>query len=279
MNNNIYPCLWSDGKAKESAEFYCSVFKNSGILVENPLVVKYELAGLKVMGLNGGPQFKINPSISLFALCETIEDTDEAWNKLLEGGKVLMPIDKYPWSERYGWLQDKYGMTWQISVVYKAGDPLKITPSMLFTANQFGRAAEAIQLYSSIFKNSATSVFYPYPEGDTNAGKTMYAEFKIDGYDLIAMDGPGEHAYTFNEAVSLVVDCNSQEEIDHYWNALTADGGQESMCGWLKDKFAVSWQIVPAVLGKLMSDPAKAPKVMQVVLQSRKFDIASLMNV
>ncbi len=276
MSKQFYPCLWFDGKAGEAAAFYCSVFKNSKILQDTPMVVTFEIFGKKIMGLNGGPKFKINPSISLFVLLESVEETNAAWNKLVDGGSVLMPIDKYFWSERYGWVQDKYGMTWQVSVVNKAGDLPKITPSMLFTGTQFGKAEEAMKLYCSVFKNSSIPVLLHYPEGDANAGKVMYSEFRLNGYDLIAMDGPGEHAYTFNEGVSLVVECDAQQEIDDYWNTLTANGGAESMCGWLKDPYGVSWQIVPSVLGQLMSDPARAPRVVQAFMQMKKFDIAKL---
>jgi predicted 3-demethylubiquinone-9 3-methyltransferase (glyoxalase superfamily) len=278
MSKEIYPCLWFDGKAKEAAEFYCSVFKDSKITVDTPMVVNYTIFGKKFMGLNGGPIFKINPSISLFVLLETIDETNDAWDKLLDGGKALMPLDKYFWSERYGWVQDKYGMTWQVSVVNKAGDPPAITPSMLFTGNKFGRAEEAINLYTSLFPNSSTPNIHKYPEGDGNAGKVMFAEFKLNGHDMIAMDGPGEHTYTFNEGLSFVVGCDTQEEIDHYWNKLTADGGNESMCGWLKDKFGVSWQIVPSMIGKLMTDPEKGPRAMQALMKMKKLVIEDLVN-
>ena len=106
----------------------------------------------------------------------------------------------------------------------------------------------------------------------------MYSEFKLNQYEMIAMDGPGVHDYTFNEAVSLVLNCETQKEIDYYWNQLTADGGQESMCGWLKDKFGVSWQVIPAMIGKLMSDPEKGQRVMQEILQMKKLDIEKLVN-
>lgn len=140
MNNQIFPCMWFDGNAKTAADFYCSVFKNSKIMDENPMVVIFELNGNKVMGLNGGPQFK------------------------------------------------------------------------------------------------------------------------------------------FNEALSFVVNCDTQDEIDYYWGKLTADGGQESMCGWLKDKFGFSWQIVPSMIGQLMSDPAKGQRVMQAVMGMKKLDIDKLRN-
>ncbi|MGH2552341.1 MAG: VOC family protein [Chitinophagaceae bacterium] len=279
MSKPIFPCIWFDGNAKEAAVFYSSHIRNSAITFESPMVVLFELNGKKFMGLNGGPKFTINPSISLFILCESINETNELWNKLMEGGKAMMPLDKYPWSERYGWVKDKFGLTWQVSVVYKEGDQQQITPSLLFTDKQFGRAEEAINFYTSVFKDSGVDPLIHYPEGDANAGKVMYSEFRINQYPLIAMDGPGEHAYTFNEAISLVVNCDSQQEIDYYWEKLTAGGGQESMCGWLKDKFGVSWQIVPSTIGELMSDPERAARVMPEILKMKKLDMEKLMRV
>jgi len=140
MDNQIYPCLWYDGNAKEAAEFYCRVFKNSRIINDTPMVVTFELNGNRVMGLNGGAHFK------------------------------------------------------------------------------------------------------------------------------------------FNEAVSFVVNCQDQDEIDHYWSSLTAEGGQESMCGWLKDKFGFSWQIVPSILPKLMSDPEKAQRVMKELMGMKKLEIGKLVT-
>ena len=278
MTNQIHPCLWFDGKAREAAELYCSVIKNSKITTDTGLVVIFDLNGEKIMGLNGGPMYKINPSISLFISCETLDETNEIWNKLIaDGGKALMPIDKYPWSERYGWLQDKYGMTWQITVAVNDEKGLKITPSMLFTGKVFGKAEEAVKFYSSVFKNSTTEVMILYPEEDANAGKVMFSEFNLDKYPIIAMDGPGEHDYTFNEGVSFVVSCETQDELDLYWNKLT-EGGEESMCGWLKDKFGVSWQIVPSMIGELMADQEKGKRVMQEVLKMKKLDIETLLK-
>jgi predicted 3-demethylubiquinone-9 3-methyltransferase (glyoxalase superfamily) len=277
MKNNIHPCLWFDGQAKAAADLYCSLFINSKITADTPMVVTFELNRMKFMGLNGGPIFKINPSISLFVTCESINETDMIWNKLMEGGKALMAINKYPWSERYGWLQDKFGLTWQISVSNSAGAELKITPSMLFTGNQFGKAEEAIKLYSTVFADSSTEMLIHYPTGDNNAGKVMYSEFKLNHYGIIAMDGPGVHDYSFNEAVSFVVDCETQEEIDSYWKKLT-EGGKESRCGWLKDKFGVSWQIVPTIMAELMSEPKRAERVTKSFMKMGKLDIETLKN-
>jgi predicted 3-demethylubiquinone-9 3-methyltransferase (glyoxalase superfamily) len=283
MNNSIHPCLWFDGQAKEAATFYCSIFSagpggpNSKITTDTPMVVNFELMGKKFMGLNGGPMFTINPSISIFVYCKTAEQTDEIYNRLAEGGEPLMAIGKYDWSERYGWIKDKYGLTWQVMLSAEE----RILPCLLFTGEKFGKAEEAINFYTSVFSagsggdNSAVDAMHHYPNETPFAGKVLFSEFKLNQYSLTAMDGPGEHAYTFNEAVSFVVDCETQEEIDYYWNKLT-DGGEESMCGWLKDKFGVSWQIVPTILGQLMSDAEKAPRVMQAFMQMKKFDIEKL---
>lgn len=271
MNNTIHPCIWFDGNAKEAATFYCSIFSNSKITADTPMVVNFELCGNKFMGLNGGPMFKINPSISFFVHCKTVEQTNEIYNALAAGGEPLMAIDKYDWRERYGWIKDKFGMSWQVML----GTDEKICPALLFTGEKFGMAEEAIKFYTSVFNNSSIDDLQLYPAETPFAGKVLFSSLKINGYNMIAMDGPGEHAFTFNEALSLVVTCNTQDDIDYYWNKLT-EGGEESRCGWLKDKFGLSWQIVPAILGALMRDKEKAPRVMQAFMQMTKFDIEKL---
>ena len=225
------------------------------------------------MGLNGGPMFKINPSISIFVNCKTVEQTTEIYNRLAEDGAPLMALGKYDWSKCYGWTKDKFGLTWQIM----QGAEEKICPSLLFTGEKFGKAEAAIKFYTSVFDNSNIDVLQLYPNETPFAGKVLFSESKVNQFNLIAMDGPGEHAFVFNEAVSFVVECQNQEEIDYYWNKLS-EGGQESQCGWLKDQFGISWQIVPAILGKLMSDPEKASRVVQAFMQMKKFDIEKLIQ-
>lgn len=275
MATPIYPCIWYDNLGKEAAELYCSLIPNSKIISESPVVVTFELNGTKVMALNGGPMFKINPSISLFVNCDSKSEADRLWNVLVKDGSIFIPIDTYPWSERYGWLQDRFGMTWQISSLGTNDGKFRVIPSMLFVGDKFGQAAEAIDFYSGIFEQASTLTLIKYPEGDSNAGKTMYSEFSLNGAEVIAMDGPGDHEYTFNEGVSLVIDCDDQAEIDHYWEKLT-EGGEESMCGWLKDKFGVSWQVVPKILKELMNDSEKAEKVFESFRNMRKLEIDKL---
>ncbi len=155
MKNQMYPCFWFDGEAKEAAEFYCSVFEQTHITDENPIVVTFESFGQKFMCLNGGPQFTINPSISFYVICKTEKEVGQAWKKLLEGGQVLMELNKYPWSDKYGWLQDKYGVSWQLSLGKMEDVGQKFTPSLMFTGKQAGNAGKAIDFYTSVFKQSS----------------------------------------------------------------------------------------------------------------------------
>lgn len=276
MVHPIYPCLWFNGKTDEAAQFYTSVLPDSQILSSDSVVTMLSLCGKKVMLLNGGPQYAINPSVSFFLLCETKEELDALAERLMVEGSAMIPVGNYPWSEYYGWVKDRFGMTWQLMLDDSAGQKDKLRPCLLFTGAQFGKAAEAMTLYTGLFDQSSVTESILYPEGTEFAGTTQYAEFELNGYPLIAMDGPGEHAYGFDYGVSFVVNCDTQEEIDHYWDTLTRNG-EESMCGWLSDSYGVSWQIIPTALPELMSDPAKRDKVVAAFLKMRKFIIADLL--
>ncbi|MEO7834989.1 MAG: VOC family protein [Ginsengibacter sp.] len=276
MENKLYPCLWFDGNAKEAATYYISAFEYSKILSENPVVVMFELERVLFMGLNGGPQFKINPSISFFIYCESEAEIDKKWNCLSAGGSVMMPLNKYPWNEKYGWCQDKYGVNWQLMLDSVAEQ--KIVPSFMFTKHLSGKAEEAINFYISLFKNSEVQLISRYGKGEGDVeGNINHARFTLNGQVFAAMESSGPHEFSFNDGVSIVVPCDNQEEIDFYWSKLT-EGGKESQCGWLKDKYGVSWQIVPAMLGKIMSEPGKGKRVMDVIRKSVKFNIRELEN-
>ncbi|HEY6142640.1 MAG TPA: VOC family protein [Flavobacterium sp.] len=274
----MYPCLWFDGNAKAAADFYCSIFNHSKIINNTPMVVRFEIEGKLIMGLNGGPMFKINPSISFFVACETDEEIEQLYSKLTDGGSTMMALDKYPWSEKYTWVVDKFGMTWQLMLSGYPKEMPKITTSFLFVGKQYAKAQEAIKQYTTIFPNSKINEVQLYGEEvPQQKGNLMFGHFTLNNQIFTAMDGFGEHKFQFNEGVSLVVECDTQDEIDNYWNILTKDG-EESQCGWLKDQFGVSWQIVPAVLSELMSDPEKAPRVIQAFMQMKKFDIETLLK-
>ena len=284
MSRNIFPCFWFDpetGSAQEAAEYYCEAFNDATITVDADVFVSIELFGQKVILLNGGPQFRPNPSISLFMVFETMEELEQTWGKLAGEGSVLMPLEKYDWSEKYGWVQDKYGVNWQLAFGKMSDVGQKFALSLLFTGAQHGRAEEAVDLYTSIFKDSSIYGILKYTDKDRNAyahGTVMHAQFKLEGYTFMAMDSGEESDHPFSEGVSIMVECSTQEDIDAYWKKLTADGGEESMCGWLKDKFGVSWQILPDTLLTMVSHPDKerSKRVMDAFMQMKKFDMATL---
>jgi predicted 3-demethylubiquinone-9 3-methyltransferase (glyoxalase superfamily) len=292
----IVPNLWFDRQAEEAAKFYTSLFKDSGIgpltragkagfethgLPEGTVMnVEFELEGQKFVGINGGPLFKFTPAISFLVACRTPGEVEDLWKKLSHGGTPLMELGAYPFSERYGWTQDRYGLSWQVMAMGDRPIEQQIIPTLMFAGGQSGKAEAAIRLYTSVFPRSRIGDILRYGQGEEpdKEGTIKHAAFALDGEEFAAMDSAYPHAFSFNEAISLMELCETQEEIDRHWQKLTADGGQESMCGWLKDKFGVSWQITPSGLGAMLRDPdpAKVERVTKSFLQMRKFEIAEL---
>ena len=291
----ITPHLWFDKEAREAAEFYTSLFPDSKVthittLHDTPSgdtdIVSFELAGQSFMAISAGPLFKFNPSVSFFVNFDPSRDKDarnnldRMWEKLSEGGSALMPLDKYPFSEHYGWVQDKYGLTWQLILTNPEGEERPfIIPSLLFVGEVAGRAEEAINHYLSIFKNSKMGALARYGAGQEpdKEGTVMFADFMLEGQWFAAMDSAQEHNFAFNEAISLLVECETQEEIDYFWERLSAVPEAEQ-CGWLKDKFGLSWQISPAALDEMMTNgtPEQIDRVTQAFLPMKKFNIAEL---
>ena len=279
LTNAIYPCLWFDGNAKEAAEFYCSVFSDSSIVDENPMVITFESKGQRFMCLNGGPMFKFTPAISFYTSIPNEAELQSVWDRLIENGRALMPMDSYPWSKKYGWVQDKFGVTWQLTIDKAENSSQKFIPALMFSGTNFGQAEGAINFYSDIFADSSTKLISRYGPDDSNGqdGKINHAQFELNGQLFAVMDSAIVHDFDFNEAVSFVVECKDQKQIDYFWESLSK-GGAESQCGWLKDKFGVSWQIVPEILSELMSDPERSGQVVQAFMKMKKFDIEKLKN-
>jgi predicted 3-demethylubiquinone-9 3-methyltransferase (glyoxalase superfamily) len=278
MKHNIHPCIWYNGNAKEAATFYCQLFPQSKITTETPMVIKWELAGQTFMGLNGGPMFKPNPSISFLVICEDDNEIEMLWQKLSADAKIMMPINKYDWSDRYGFLQDKFGLAWQIMKGNYSDVNQKITPTLLFVGNNFGKAEAAVKYYTEIIQPSAIDGMLLYTENEgPAAGSVKHSQYVLDGKVFMAMDGFGEHQFHFSEGVSFVIECANQEEIDYFWYTLTSNGGQESMCGWLKDKFGVSWQIIPKDIGTIIAHPETGQGAMQALMKMKKIEIANLL--
>lgn len=280
--------LWFDKEAKEAAEFYTSVFENSKIkgmtmLHSTPSgsvdMVTIELSGQEFTLISAGPLFKFNPSVSFLVVCKTKDEVDALWEKLSEGGTALMELGEYPFSEKYGWTQDKYGLSWQVMFMGDQKIQQKITPTLMFVRDVCGKAEEAINFYASIFNNAKVGDILRYgrDEEPDKEGTVKHAAFTLLGQEFATMDSARSHNFTFNEAISLMMHCDTQEEIDYYWGKLSADPKAEQ-CGWLKDKYGLSWQIVPSVMGEMFKekDEKKIARVTEAFLKMKKFDIAKL---
>lgn len=284
----IIPHLWYDTQAVEAAKMYTSIFPDSKVNITSTLhgtpsgdteMVAFEILGRDFQAISAGPIFKLNPSVSFHVTCTSKEEVDRIWEKLSNGGQVLMELGSYPFSERYGWVQDKYGLSWQL--IYAGGEWVKqkLTPVLMFVGDVSGKAEEAINFWASVFPGAKVDnvLYYGKGEEPDKDGTLKYASFSLFGQEFGAMDSAHPHQFGFNEAISFIVSCSNQEEVDYYWNRLTAVPEAE-VCGWLKDKFGFSWQIVPEQMGKMMqdSDEEKVNRVVQAFLVMKKLDIATL---
>ena len=292
MSQKITPNIWCNNNAKEMGEFYTSVFEDSEVihtayypkskeegladfqtdLAGKELTVQLRLADSEFVLINAGDTYKPTPAISFFVNFDPStnddarEQLDTMWNKLTEGGEVLMPLDKYPFSEHYGWVQDKFGVSWQLILTNPDGEPRPvIVPCLLFSGENNNRAEEAINYYMETFENSKAGniVKYETDTGLAKAGSIMYGDVQLDGCWLAAMDSPAEHAFNFTEGISLSISCKDQAEIDAFWERLSKSPENEQ-CGWCKDQFGVSWQVVPQNTGELLSRPGAFQNMMKM---------------
>ncbi len=302
INQKIVPHLWYDKEAVKAAEFYASVFPDSEVTNTTTLhdtpsgdcdIVSFTLWGQRFMAISAGPLFRFNPSISFMVNFDPLlfrpspssekdarEKIDEVWQKLSSGGTALMPIDKYPFSERYGWVQDRYGLSWQLILTKPEGDPRPpILPFNLFVGKNAGKTEEAMEFYLSVFRNSRPGRLIRYGVGQEpdKEGTVMFADFMLENCWFAAMDSAHNHNFAFNEAISFMVYCKDQGEIDYYWEKLSAVPEAEQ-CGWLKDKYGISWQIVPSGMDEMMQKGTgeQIGRVTQAFLKMKKFDLAEL---
>jgi len=289
----IVPHLWYDSEAETAARSYVDLVPGSalGAIVRYPeagreihgrepgsvMTVDFRLGDTALIALNGGPLFRFSEASSLFVTLEDEADVDRLWSGLVEGGRELMPLDRYDWSERYGWLADRWGLNWQISLGRHADVGRTVTPSLLFGGARAGQAQAAIDLYTTVFPGaSVDGVLRHDGSGADPATSIAHAQFAIDGQRIMAMDSVRSDA-AFTEAVSLLVNCEDQAEVDRLWSALSAVPEAEA-CGWLKDRFGVSWQIAPRVLGEMMAsgDRAAVERLTAAFMPMKKLDLATL---
>lgn len=285
---SIIPHLWFDKEAVEAANLYVSLFENSKIIniatiTDTPSgdteLVDFELANLRFSAISAGPYFKLNPSISLMVACSTPEEVDRLHTELSYNGTELMPLGDYPFSKRYAWVQDRFGVNWQLMLDPNFKEHQRIRPNLLFSGKVCGKAEDAINYYTSVFENSNKGFINYYAPGEaTDArAKVNYAEVNILGTQLVAMDHGFGEDFTFNEAFSFVVMCDNQEEIDKYWDKLSFVPEAEQ-CGWLKDKYGLSWQVVPANMNEMLQKGTKEEidRITKAFLKMKKFDLAEL---
>lgn len=294
----ISPCLWFDDQADAAVQLYCRALPNARRLggmtypneLPNPsgkppgstLTIDFTAGGVTFTALNGGPHFKPNATISFFVLLPTVAEVDACYAALSEGGQVLMPLDSYPWSSRYAWVTDAYGVSWQVMFDPTATQG-QIVPCLMFSDAQRGNAQAALAHYTHVFPHSAIELTVPYQPDEAGPSSTPFTTMikhgraQLAGQPLIAMDSHIPHQLRFNEGVSLQIICSDQTEVDHYWHAL-GDSGAFSQCGWLKDQFGVSWQVVPQALTTWLTHPAPgiAARAFAAMLNMQKIDITAV---
>jgi predicted 3-demethylubiquinone-9 3-methyltransferase (glyoxalase superfamily) len=291
----IVPCLWFDDQGEEAAELYTGIFPDSRITgmsrypasFDNPsgrprgsvMTVEMELGGQAFTALNGGPRFTPNPTISFFAQATDVAEVERMAQALGEGGSYLMDLGEYPWSSRYAWVRDRYGVSWQVIHSEERWDGPMIVPCLMFAGDVAGRAEEALELYADLFPGGAIEAVERYGAEEGPEGTVKHGRVSLGGQRLVTMDSHLDHGVRFNEAISLQVLCRDQEEVDHYWAKLSA-GGEEGPCGWLEDPFGVSWQVVPTGLVDMLrageAGGAGYERAFKAMLDMKKLDVDAL---
>jgi predicted 3-demethylubiquinone-9 3-methyltransferase (glyoxalase superfamily) len=290
----IIPCIWFDGDADDAVAFYLTVFAgsrergrsvypNEGLadfqkdMAGKTLTIDFTIGDVRLTALNAGTEFEPNPMLSFIlnfdpSTCPAAADRlDAVWQRLSDGGKVLMELGEYPFSRRYGWVQDRFGVSWQLILTNPEGEPRPfVIPSLMFANANVNRANEALEFYPSIFPDARVGNVVKYPENQdlVVGGSVMFGEFAVGSQWFAVMDSPVAHDFNFNEGVSLQVECRDQAEIDYLWGRLSSVPEAE-VCGWCKDKFGVSWQVVPAHLDQIMT-----PTNFARMLTMKKIEIA-----
>lgn len=291
----IIPVLWFESRAEEAVNFYVSLFSGSklghtskydeataevsGQTLDSVMNIEFEIAGQKFSAINGGRAFKFTPAISFLVSCASEEEINYLYENLSRDGNVLMELAKYPFADKYAWVSDRFGVSWQLAL---SKTPQKIIPVLMFTGERYGQAKDAIEFYVDIFKHRGEEseikdIAYYDAKGEGDKGKVSQGAFVLAREEFIAMDSGEAHKFNFTPAVSFLIDCKNQEEINYFWEKFRL-AGKPGQCGWVEDKFGISWQIVPSVLGELMADVDRAAveRVTLAMLQMNKFNIEGL---
>ena len=289
----ITPFLWFERDMPAVVAYYQSVFpgtivKAGGELSDTPSGT-VQMATIEIFGMNfdlmtAGPYLPFNATVSFLVSCSSAEEVDTLTAKIMGNEHTfLMEPGTYPFAERYTWLADRYGISWQFMYapdmsMMPVGQ--KVTPTLMFSNDACGRATEAADFYTSVFHDAKVNYLQKYEAGETQNEKAVvkHAGLTLENVNIALMDnGTTPASFTFAQAVSFVVTCENQAEIDYYWEKLT-DGGTEVQCGWLNDKFGFPWQIVPSAISRMMSTGTskQIDRVTQAFMPMKKFDLATL---
>ena len=282
MDQLITPAIWCDGNADEAARFYADVFREGSVVEQAPgYAATVSIHGFQLSLINVGDQDAPNPSISCILNFDPLlfggEEQaraylDELYERLSTGG-VLMELGEYPFSPRYAWVRDRFGMTWQLMLTDPAGEPRPfILPAFMFGGTNHANAEEATEAWIALFDDARRGALRRYEEGGPmEAGTVMFTDFTLRGTWMAAMDSGAFHDFTFSPGVSMIVSCRDQEEIDRYWAGLSAEPEAERYA-WVRDRWGVSWQVVPHNIAELMADATTREKL----LHMGKIDLAGL---
>ncbi len=285
----IVPHLWYAEDAIEAATLYAGAIDDSQILSISSLegtpsgkvdVVSLELAGLRFQLISAGPYFRFTPAVSFSVSCHSREEADRIWRMVGKRSKESQALEAAPLTGDLDFVEDPYGLSWRILGGAESAQEGRITPTLLFSGDRCGAAEDAIRTWTGLF--SGASIDELVQRQDTQdspgrAGSILRASFHLGDIRFVAMASAVALPCSFNEAISFMVYCDTQEEIDHYWNGLSAVREAEQ-CGWLKDRYGVSWQIIPRLLDELMaeSNTETRERVTQAFLRMKKFDIQVL---
>lgn len=286
MENKFAPCLWVDNQVEEMTELYTKVFENGKPLktlyfledahgkIGDILTQSVQLANQEFILLNGGPEFKATPSISYMVTCTSETQLQVLWQELSEGGKLLMNLAIYPGVGQFGWLEDRFGISWQFSLDQSSSSQ-KITPCFMFSGEQYGNASRAVAEWIEVFQSG--EILEHYSNEDST---TKLVKFTLHQQEFMAMDSAVDHDFTFSLANSFYVYCENQKEIDRLWTAITSKG-TEMPCGWMGDRFGVAWQTVTRDMDTMLDrkNLTKALAVTQAVYGMMKIDSEELRRI
>lgn len=291
MTTKIVPNIWCNGNARELAEFYSEVFRNTRItgsqqyptdglpdfhkdMAGKDVTVEIEIVGLPITLINADDTFRPNPTLGFMVNFDPAQFTDaeeylnQSYELLKEGGRVLMELGEYPFSKRYAWVEDRAGVSWQLIMTRPENDPRPhIIPAFMFCGEAQSKCAEAVDYWCETIPGSQAGRRVPYPHNN----EVMFSEFQLAGQWFTAMDSGVPQDFSFVGGVALLINAKDQEEIDYLWSKLAE---QEQPCGWCVDKFGVAWEIIPENFGELMQHPDSY----QAMMEMKKIVIADFPN-